>query len=163
MEKRRVLGCLSSMAESGWDFSSRWLGNYSALQSTRIDQIVPSDLNALLGLQESYLATLSSKYGREDLVPALISRINERRNYFKAIKREGRFPDYHLNNESYIPHSIYPTDYLPYLLFSEPVSIQGVYSDLVSPPSSKVKTGQQWDAPNVWAPNNWILHEVSLL
>lgn len=68
-DKKRVLGCLSSMAESGWDFSSRWFRNYSSLQSTIIDEIVPSDLNALLGLQESYLATLSSKYGRADLVP----------------------------------------------------------------------------------------------
>jgi len=22
-------------------------------------------------------------------------------------------------------------------------------------------TGQQWDAPNVWAPNSWIIHEVT--
>ena len=50
-EKERVLGCLSSMAESGWDFSSRWLKDSSSLWSTVIDQIVPSDLNALLGLQ----------------------------------------------------------------------------------------------------------------
>jgi alpha,alpha-trehalase len=61
-EKKRVLQCLSSMAESGWDFSSRWLDN-SSLSSTVIDKIIPSDLNALLALQEDYLATLSSKLG----------------------------------------------------------------------------------------------------
>jgi len=38
------------MAESGWDFSSRWITN-SSLTSTVIDDIVPTDLNALLAMQ----------------------------------------------------------------------------------------------------------------
>ncbi len=36
-----------------------------------------------------------------------------------------------------------------------------VYQDVVNPESSPLRTGQQWDAPNVWAPNNWIIHEVA--
>lgn len=39
------------MAESGWDFSSRWLDDPKDLSSTIIDEIIPTDLNALLGLQ----------------------------------------------------------------------------------------------------------------
>jgi len=39
------------MAESGWDFSSRWLANSSDLTSTIIDELIPSDLNVILGLQ----------------------------------------------------------------------------------------------------------------
>jgi neutral trehalase len=35
------------------------------------------------------------------------------------------------------------------------------YQDLVNPTTSSINTGQQWDKPNVWAPNNWILHEVT--
>jgi len=31
---------------------------------------------------------------------------------------------------------------------------------LVNPSTSGINTGQQWDKPNVWAPNNWILHEI---
>lgn len=31
---------------------------------------------------------------------------------------------------------------------------------MVNPVSSKIPNGQQWDSPNVWAPNNWILHEI---
>jgi alpha,alpha-trehalase len=64
-ERERVLRCLSSMAESGWDFSSRWLEDPDSLASTVMDKVVPSDLNALLGLQESYLATLSSNFGHD--------------------------------------------------------------------------------------------------
>jgi alpha,alpha-trehalase len=32
---------------------------------------------------------------------------------------------------------------------------------LINPAASEIRTGQQWDAPNVWAPNSWILHEVA--
>jgi alpha,alpha-trehalase len=35
-----------------------------------------------------------------------------------------------------------------------------LYSDIVNPVASTINNGQQWDSPNVWAPNNWILHEV---
>ncbi len=48
-EKERIFMCLSSVAESGWDFSSRWLKN-DTLSTTDIDQNVPSDLVALLGM-----------------------------------------------------------------------------------------------------------------
>lgn len=54
------------MAESGWDFSSRWLRNGS-LSTTAIEQLLPSDLNALLGLMEKYLALLSVRYGDQAL------------------------------------------------------------------------------------------------
>lgn len=49
------------MAESGWDFSSRWLRNIQLI-STDIDRIIPSDLNALLGMMEKYLAELSLNF-----------------------------------------------------------------------------------------------------
>ena len=38
--------------------------------------------------------------------------------------------------------------------------IAQLYNDKVNPVSSFVGNGQQWDSPNVWAPNNWIMHEV---
>ena len=44
------------MAESGWDFSSRWLTDPNDLKTCQIDDMLPSDLNTLLGLSEKYLA-----------------------------------------------------------------------------------------------------------
>jgi neutral trehalase len=38
------------MAESGWDFSSRWLTDVTNLQTHVIDDMIPSDLNTLMGL-----------------------------------------------------------------------------------------------------------------
>lgn len=65
-ERARIWAGLSSMAESGWDFSSRWLRD-SSLTTTDIELMVPSDLNALLGMMERYLADLSKTYDRQDL------------------------------------------------------------------------------------------------
>lgn len=47
------------MAESGWDFSSRWFQNPNLLKSTIMDDIVPSDLNTILAVNEAYLVKLS--------------------------------------------------------------------------------------------------------
>ena len=49
-EKKRILKGISSMAESGWDFSSRWLKNPSDLKTNIINEMIPSDLNTLMGL-----------------------------------------------------------------------------------------------------------------
>jgi alpha,alpha-trehalase len=40
------------MAESGWDFSSRWLNDTMKLESNIISEMIPSDLNTLMGLSE---------------------------------------------------------------------------------------------------------------
>lgn len=67
-EKQRILQSISTMAESGWDFSSRWLSDPYDLKSSVILDMIPSDLNMIMGLLESYLSTLSGRYGRIDLL-----------------------------------------------------------------------------------------------
>uniref|UniRef100_A0AC35TH43 Trehalase n=1 Tax=Rhabditophanes sp. KR3021 TaxID=114890 RepID=A0AC35TH43_9BILA len=47
-EKHRVWRDISSAAESGWDFSSRWLRNTSDESSFDTSNIAPVDLNAIL-------------------------------------------------------------------------------------------------------------------
>lgn len=61
-EKGIILEGVSSIAESGWDFSSRWLASPTDLKSNIIRNIIPSDLNTLMTLNEDYLATLSTKF-----------------------------------------------------------------------------------------------------
>ena len=82
-----------------------------------MDDIVPSDLNAILGLQAAYLASLSSMYSTSK-VDFYVEELLSKFNYFKAIKREGRFPDLHISNPKTTPGSVYPTDYLPFRLLT---------------------------------------------
>lgn len=70
------------MAESGWDFSSRWLRDPLNLRSSVILEMIPSDLNALMGMLESYLSTLAAKYGRIDLLNYYQQMMRDRKDYF---------------------------------------------------------------------------------
>lgn len=47
------------------------------------------------------------------------------------------------------------------MFLAEKYSLKQIYSQTVNPPASFLETGEQWDGVNVWAPNNWILHEVA--
>jgi len=40
--------CCRSGAESGWDFSSRWLGDGKNLSTIQAEKVVPVDLNCTL-------------------------------------------------------------------------------------------------------------------
>jgi hypothetical protein len=61
-----------------------------------------------------------------------------------------------------MPDIIYPSDFLPYLFLEQKISVKSTYNQVVNPETSFIRTGQQWDAPNVFAPNNWIIHEIAL-
>ncbi len=47
---------LRAGAESGWDYSSRWLGDRTQLQTIRTTKIIPVDLNSLLYHLETTIA-----------------------------------------------------------------------------------------------------------
>ena len=59
-EARRadVYGDLAAAAESGWDFSSRWLGEPDRLETIETSRVVPADLNAIFVRFERNLAAL---------------------------------------------------------------------------------------------------------
>lgn len=57
-EQACVFRNLASAAESGWDFSSRWMAPGGALSSTRITCMLPVDLNTFLWKLEHVMAVL---------------------------------------------------------------------------------------------------------
>ena len=61
-----LLAELKASAESGWDFSSRWLVggvNPSSLSSIRTSKLVPVDLNAFLCQAEGLMSYFYSRLG----------------------------------------------------------------------------------------------------
>lgn len=61
---------IASAAESGWDFSTRWMSHNghhaNTLQSLRTSHVIPVDLNAILCQVEITLSRLSSVVHKED-------------------------------------------------------------------------------------------------
>uniref|UniRef100_A0A915E3U6 Trehalase n=1 Tax=Ditylenchus dipsaci TaxID=166011 RepID=A0A915E3U6_9BILA len=62
-DKRQVWRNLASTAESGWDFSSRWLKDSSKLSSIQTTSIVPVDLNAFMCSNFNILSYLFDEIG----------------------------------------------------------------------------------------------------
>jgi alpha,alpha-trehalase len=156
---------IRAAAESGWDFSSRWLSNGQTLESIRTTDILPVDLNCLLYGKEQQL---SKWFGRLNLARAdEFARAAERRKTailkYCWSESQGWFFDYSWRESS-------PTDvwslagmYALYCGIANEGQAQRVAENAAAKflrPGGVVttlnETGQQWDAPNGWAPLQWI-------
>ena len=151
---------LRAGAESGWDFSSRWLDG-TALSTIRTTSIAPVDLNAFLyGLEMAIAA------GADHDAPlfaglAVRRRAAVQRHLWDA--RSGCFMDYDLAASSVRPGASAAT--LAPLLTGLATQDQAdatarfVERHLLAPGGLRttlVESGQQWDGPNGWAPLQWI-------
>lgn len=160
---------LRSACESGWDFSSRWLRQADALDSIIATQIVPVDLNCLLYDLEKTLAKAAS-----------INNIPEKEMHYQRLAEQrkqiiqtsfwnaktGFFHDLYVNNLSPTPSitlaGIYP---MAYGLASESQAkacAKKIADDFLKDGgviTSLQNTSQQWDAPNGWAPLQWMTYK----
>ncbi|MFG3452530.1 alpha,alpha-trehalase TreF [Stutzerimonas stutzeri] len=158
---------LRAGAESGWDFSSRWLGDPSRLSSIRTTQIIPVDLNSFLYKLERQIARLSEIKGQQACASAFNERANAR---LAAIDRylwndqQGAYFDYDWVKRA-------PRDNLtaatvtPLFVKLASADQAGRVADIVRErllaPGGLSTTeisgsGEQWDRPNGWAPLQWM-------
>ncbi|PAU84569.1 trehalase [Halorubrum salipaludis] len=156
---------LRAACESGWDFSSRWLAG-DDLTSIRTTELVPVDLNAVLFGMESALAEWLPRVGSPEA--------GERYADLAARRRTA------INRYCWDPDAGFYVDYAwvdgrP----SERLTLAGVvplFTGAATPdraaavadrlrddflrPGGLVTTledtGEQWDAPNGWAPLQWM-------
>ena len=157
---------LRAAAESGWDFSSRWLGDGRTLGTIRTTDIAPVDLNSLLYGMERMIALACARTGDAPCVREYVARANARAAALRTtfwVARDGRFADLDW-------HSGRPTPILSAAtLFPLFVGVahgeqaravaQTVRAKLLAPGglrTTTTHTGQQWDAPNGWAPLQWV-------
>lgn len=149
---------LRAACESGWDFSSRWLADPQDLGSIRTLDILPVDLNSLLYFHENLLFKITGNVKYEQAAAARK----------KALQHEFYCPDSGFS-DLLLPN-LEPTGRISaamlYPLFvNSATKEQATYTaELVQKHLLKeggivttpLHTGQQWDAPNGWAPLNYI-------
>ncbi|HVI57555.1 MAG TPA: alpha,alpha-trehalase TreF [Luteimonas sp.] len=157
---------LRAGAESGWDYSSRWLADGRTLATIRVVDIVPPDLNSLLYNLERTLARAYGVARQPDKAKALQARADAR----KAAMREhlwnarlGMFADYLWQEGRTTDHVTIATLYPLFFGIAdrdEAAKVAArVRADLLKEhglAASNVQTGEQWDLPNGWAPLEWI-------
>jgi alpha,alpha-trehalase len=157
---------LRAAAESGWDFGSRWFADGKSLTSIDTTEIIPIDLNSLLYGLEGAIHSGCERHGDADCASDFARRAEARR---KAIDRylwdgtRGTYFDYRWTRKTPIARisaaTVYPLFFGVASESQAAAVAHAVTRELLQPGgivTTPLRTGQQWDAPNGWAPMQWI-------
>ncbi len=157
---------IRAAAESGWDFSSRWFGDQSHMSTIRTTDIVPVDLNSLLyGMEEAIArgCEASHQLACEHDFDARAHRRRRAMDRYLWDGRVGYFKDYDWRRGERRNELSAATLYTLFVGLATPrqgAQIAAVVRAQLLQGGGIVTTtihsGQQWDAPNGWAPLQWI-------
>ncbi len=153
-------------AESGWDFSSRWLAETDKLETIKTTHILPVDLNAILfGLETSIRDGLAFM-GDENQSAQFADRARQRRELMTKYfwnEAEGAFFDFDLTQQIQRSNRTAATFYPAFFGCASNAQIARVENftkEHLLKAGGLMTTDQhsheQWDAPNGWAPLQWI-------
>jgi alpha,alpha-trehalase len=156
---------LRAGAASGWDYSSRWLRDITRLASIRTTQFIPIDLNAFLFKLENTIANISALNGDRQSETLFRQKASQRR---AAVTRylwddeAGCFRDYDWRREEMALFSAASIAALYVGMASHEQAdslADAVRARLLTPGgilATEYESGEQWDAPNGWAPLQWM-------
>jgi alpha,alpha-trehalase len=160
---------LRAAAESGWDFSSRWLDDGKTLATIRTTDFLPVDLNSLLHQLELTIARGCEIARRADCITRLSAAARARRETLVRVMWDpklGAFMDYDRRHARRADRLTAATAFPLFVGLATREQAAGVASAigkaLLSPhglATTTVDSGQQWDAPNGWAPLQWVAIE----
>lgn len=160
---------IRAAAESGWDFSSRWFADGKSLKAIQTTHIVPVDLNCLLYHLEQLIATGFEKNGNDKEASAMKKRADVRRRailtYFWDPNANFFFDYNFIDGERTSIKSLAGMFPLFFRLASPDVASAAktvLEKEFLMPGgllTSLHESGEQWDAPNGWAPLQWISYK----
>ncbi|GAA4038357.1 alpha,alpha-trehalase [Hymenobacter glaciei] len=156
-------------AASGWDFSSRWFGAGGGLGSIQTTDLVPVDLNCLLYNLEMTLAEAARVAGQEVQSRSYTAKATQRKTALLALSwdtKAGWFQDYNWRKKQRSQvrslAGVFPLAFgLATPAQAERVGA-GLKANFLKPGglvTTLSSTGQQWDAPNGWAPLQYLAIE----
>ena len=157
---------LRAGAESGWDFSSRWLADGKSLATIETTAILPVDLNSLMyGLENAIRLGCERVHdlacSKEFTQRAERRRLAVQKYFWDEVA--GHYVDYQWIKQRSTERPGAATLYPLFTGIAEPAQAarvaQWVGKTLLQPSgivTTMVDSGQQWDAPNGWAPLQWI-------
>ncbi|MDX1515307.1 MAG: alpha,alpha-trehalase TreF [Woeseiaceae bacterium] len=156
--------------ESGWDFSSRWFADGHSFETVCTTSILPVDLNALMYNLERRIADNFAGEGNATEAAKFAERADARRQLLTTLffdDDSGVFVD--VRCDDLRPTGV-PSLAMVFPLFFGISSKQQAGSvaraleqEYLCPGgwvTTRQDTGQQWDAPNGWAPLQWIVYRA---
>lgn len=164
-EKEALYSNLRTGAMSGWDYSSRWFADNQNLASIEVVDILPVDLNCLLYSLEKTLAKTYHLNGDSNKGELYEQKAEARKKAIQTLfwnKSSQFFEDYHYIHKNHTARRSLAGGFPLFLSIASKEQAQGVKEslekDFLKPGgfvTSLQNTGQQWDAPNGWAPLQW--------
>ncbi|KAK7306857.1 hypothetical protein VNO77_44817 [Canavalia gladiata] len=182
-EKQHFYRELASAAESGWDFSTRWMRDPSDLTTLATTSVIPVDLNAFLLGMERNIALFAEVTGDYNAAKHFLKLSDARKKAMNSVlwnEDMKQWLDYWLTDSTceetqvwearHQNRNVFASNFIP--LWMEPfytdTSLVGrVVESLKSSgllrvagvATSLTNSGQQWDFPNGWAPIQHMLVE----
>ncbi|CAD7701963.1 unnamed protein product [Ostreobium quekettii] len=178
---------LASAAESGWDFSSRWLQSPCSLHTIRTTSVVPADLNGFLFQMETNIARFAAALNDNATCKAFQALARARQAAMDDVLWNGnshQWKDFLLETETHCEcdavkeivwdgsqsSGTYASNWLPLWCGLQPANGTDAEevvescrrSGLICSAgiaTSLVESGQQWDFPNGWPPLQCMLIE----
>lgn len=157
---------LRAGAESGWDFSYRWFKDSRAFSSIHTTDIVPVDLNCLLLHLEETIAEahqLNSDEKSAEKYQALAAKRKLAIQQYCWDYDKGFYFDYDIAEDRQKEVGSLAATYPLFFKIATDEQARLVASVLKQRflkagglVSTHETTGQQWDAPNGWAPLQWM-------
>jgi len=161
---------LRAAAASGWDFSSRWFADKKNIASIQTTSIIPVDLNCLLYKLELVIAR-AKLLGHNDSSVAIYRK--KALNRLKAIDKYcwnrniTFYTDYNFLTQKQ-SSLVTPAGMYPFCFYDQKLDYMSLLARRVGGiiktkllkdggiVTTENNTGQQWDAPNGWAPLQWM-------
>lgn len=168
-EPDRLYLHLRAAAESGWDFSSRWFNDPGDIRTIHTADIVPVDLNCLLYTLESTIAETYQLLRQPLLAKRFQAAANHRAKGILEYcwsEKDQFFVDYNFHKKEQTGRltlaGVFPL-YAKIVTTKQAAAVAArIQKDFLRTGglvTTLVETGQQWDAPNGWAPLHWIVIE----
>ncbi len=157
---------LRAACESGWDFSSRWFKNDREFTSIHTGDIIPVDLNCLLLNLEKIIAEAYEFSGDDVSAQKFVSFAAKRKsaiNKYCWNDERGFYFDYDFvassQKKSLTLAGTFPL-YFKIASSQQADSVAKIIEEQFLKPGGLISTtettSEQWDAPNGWAPLQWM-------
>ena len=153
-------------AASGWDFSSRWFGPQQDLASIRTTRLVPVDLNCLLLSLEQALAQAARQVGDSTEAPRFRQLARGRAQAIQHYCWDAKaswFVDYDLDAKHPATvrtlAGVFPLAFGVATPMQAKQAAQRLQTEFLRPGgllTTANHSAQQWDAPNAWAPLQYL-------
>ena len=157
---------IRAAAESGWDFSSRWFRDEKDMGSIYTTEIVPIDLNCLLYHLEKAIENAFTIAGKEEEAKKYQVLSNKRKEAIQKYLWDGQgsyYADYDFVKGEVTGKASLSMLFPLFLNLATneraPLVAKKIENEFLKTGglvTTLCENGQQWDAPNGWAPLQWV-------